>query len=76
MARFDATPDLDTTFHFDTDPDPDPTHSCWKKRNLFLTFFHSKASLHCFFCQPRRRLLEEKYSLALHLPKMDTDPAK
>ncbi len=53
-----------------------------KKKFIFDFFFHSKASLHYFFCQPRRRIildnifLEEKYSLALHLLKMDTDQAK
>jgi hypothetical protein len=49
MARFDANPDLDTTFHFDTDPDPDPTHSCWKKRNLFLTFFFTAKPVYIIF---------------------------
>jgi hypothetical protein len=47
--RFDTDPDPDATFHFNADPDPDPAPSCTliKKSELFFTFVHSSASLHC-----------------------------
>jgi hypothetical protein len=41
------------TFDIDADPNPDPTPSFTgvggKKSELFFTFIHSDASLHCFF---------------------------
>jgi hypothetical protein len=45
---FDANTDPDPTFHFDANPDPNPTPRFTQKSEIFLLFFHSGASLHCF----------------------------
>jgi hypothetical protein len=46
MARFDANPDLDTTFYFDADPEPDPTLSlthAGKKSEICFRFFSQQS---------------------------------
>ncbi len=48
--RFDADPDPDLAFHFDTYPYPDRTASFTHVGKCnFFPFLHSCARLHCFY---------------------------
>ncbi len=60
VGRIDADPDPDTTFQVDADPDsdPDPTQ-----------VIHNILDSTCIL-----KFSGKKYSIALHLVDMDTDP--
>ncbi len=64
VDRHHFDPDPDPTFHFDADPDLDPTPSFTyvRKSEIFWTFIHSSACLHCFvFLTHRHRFHNVKF---------------
>jgi hypothetical protein len=56
VDQYHADSDMDSAFRFyaDPEPDPDPRFTHVGISELFLYFFHSGASLHCFYLSLQR----------------------